>query len=112
MNQGAIILSGIVSTLQILGSLQAQEVAIEVQRAAVISFQSQDKTTYKLLGAESASGNWIPLKDGITEPVAKSPSSISPKQAKSFSSRSKSVTVPLARNHSYHSRGWMSLFVI
>jgi uncharacterized protein YjbI with pentapeptide repeats len=44
---------------------QAPDVAIHVERAAVITFASDNNQSYKLLAAENASGDWATLKDGI-----------------------------------------------
>src|SRR5690242_11629158 len=44
---------------------RAEEVSINVEKAVVITFPSQDSRTYKVLGAESADGPWRSLQDGI-----------------------------------------------
>jgi uncharacterized protein YjbI with pentapeptide repeats len=50
----------------VLPSMQAEEVSLNVEKAVVITFPSQDSRTYKLLGADTAEGPWRSLQDGIT----------------------------------------------
>jgi uncharacterized protein YjbI with pentapeptide repeats len=45
--------------------ISAEEVSLNVEKAVVITFPSQDGRAYKLLGAESANGPWRSLQDGI-----------------------------------------------
>lgn len=42
-----------------------EEVSIHVEKAVVITFPSQDRRAYRLLGTEVAEGPWRPLQEGI-----------------------------------------------
>src|SRR5688572_19309296 len=57
-------ISSLLAASAFLGA-SAEEVSIKAEKAVVITFPSQSQRTYKLLGAENASGNWTSLKDGI-----------------------------------------------
>jgi uncharacterized protein YjbI with pentapeptide repeats len=60
----AFISLSVVGSAFICGS-SGEEVAMKAEKAMVITFDSQTQRTYKLLGAENASGSWATLQDGI-----------------------------------------------
>ena len=43
----------------------AEDVVMKAEKAVVITFDSQSQRTYKLLGAQSAAGQWDTLKGGF-----------------------------------------------
>lgn len=43
----------------------AEEVSVNVEKAVVITFPSQNQRTYKVLGADTAGGPWRSLQEGI-----------------------------------------------
>ena len=56
----------VLATQAVFFSPRAEEISLDVQKAAVITFPSTDKRTYQLFGAENAEGPWRSLQDGIT----------------------------------------------
>jgi uncharacterized protein YjbI with pentapeptide repeats len=64
MNRKIIISLALLGPAFICGGY-SEEVALTAERATVITFPSQTQRTYKLLAADSASGAWETLQDGI-----------------------------------------------